>query len=102
MMPRVSKQVSIARMRELGITPDRDLGQNFLTDDNVLGMVGRMLVLDPAEVVLEVGPGLGVLTRWLAERVAVVHAIEIDRRLEPALALTLEGVDNVRLQFADA
>jgi 16S rRNA (adenine1518-N6/adenine1519-N6)-dimethyltransferase len=102
MMPRVSKQVSIARMRELGITPDRDLGQNFLTDDNVLGMVGRMLELDPTEVVLEVGPGLGVLTRWLAERVAVVHAIEIDRRLEPALALTLEGVDNVRLQFADA
>ncbi len=102
MIPRVSKQVSIARMRELGITPDRDLGQNFLIDDNVLGMVGRMLELGPADVVLEVGPGLGVLTRWLAERVAVVHAIEIDRRLEPALALSLEGVDNVRLVFADA
>jgi 16S rRNA (adenine1518-N6/adenine1519-N6)-dimethyltransferase len=59
----VSKQVSIARMRELGITPDRDLGQNFLTDDNVLGMIGRMAALGPADVVLEVGPGLGVLTR---------------------------------------
>jgi len=98
----VSRQVSIARMRELGITPDRDLGQNFLTDDNVLGMVGRMLALGPEDVVLEVGPGLGVLTRWLAERVSLVHAIEIDRRLEPALAMTLDGVDNVRLVFADA
>jgi 16S rRNA (adenine1518-N6/adenine1519-N6)-dimethyltransferase len=81
----VSKQVSIARMRELGITPDRDLGQNFLTDDNVLGMIGRLLELDPAEVVLEVGPGLGVLTRYLSERVAHVHAAEVDRRLEPHL-----------------
>ncbi len=102
MIQPVSKQVSIARMRELGIAPDRDLGQNFLIDDNVLGMVGRMLELGPSDVVLEVGPGLGVLTRWLAERVSLVHAIEIDRRLEPALALTLEGTDNVRLQFADA
>ncbi|MDX6548333.1 MAG: rRNA (adenine1518-N6/adenine1519-N6)-dimethyltransferase [Gaiellales bacterium] len=102
MIPPVSKQVSIARMRELGITPDRDLGQNFLTDDNVLGMIGRMAALGAGDVVLEVGPGLGVLTRWLAERVALVHAIEIDRRLEPALALTLDGVDNVRLLFADA
>jgi 16S rRNA (adenine1518-N6/adenine1519-N6)-dimethyltransferase len=102
MMPRVSKQVSIARMRDLGITPDRYLGQNFLTDDNVLGMVGRMLALDQSDIVLEVGPGLGVLTRWLAERVALVHAIEIDRRLQPALDLTLDGIDNVRLLFADA
>ena len=42
-------------------------------------------------MVLEVGPGLGVLTRWLAERTRLVHAIEIDRRLEPALAITLDG-----------
>jgi 16S rRNA (adenine1518-N6/adenine1519-N6)-dimethyltransferase len=98
----VSKQISIARMRDLGITPDRDLGQNFLTDDNVLGMIGRAVDVGRSDVVLEVGPGLGVLTRWLADRAGVVHAIEIDRRLEPALALTLEGVDNVRLVFGDA
>jgi 16S rRNA (adenine1518-N6/adenine1519-N6)-dimethyltransferase len=98
----VSKQVSIARLRELGITPNRALGQNFLIDDNVLGMIGRVAPLRPDDVVLEVGAGLGVLTRWLAERAALVHAIEIDRRLEPALAATLEGVENVRLEFADA
>lgn len=94
--------MSIARLRELGIAPNRELGQNFLIDDNVLGMIGRVAPLRPQDVVLEVGPGLGVLTRWLSERVSMVHAIEIDRRLEPALATTLDGAANVRLVFADA
>ncbi|HET8805848.1 MAG TPA: rRNA adenine N-6-methyltransferase family protein, partial [Gaiellales bacterium] len=98
----MSKQASIARLRELGITPNRDLGQNFLIDDNVLRMIGSVAPLRDDDVVLEVGPGLGVLTRWLAERTRLVHAIEIDRRLQPALAITLDGVDNVRLLFAGA
>jgi 16S rRNA (adenine1518-N6/adenine1519-N6)-dimethyltransferase len=98
----VTSQVSIARLRELGIAPKRELGQNFLIDDNVLGIIGRVAPLRPEDVVLEVGPGLGVLTRWLSERAALVHAVEIDRRLEPALATTLDGVHNVRLLFADA
>ena len=51
---------------------------------------------------LEVGPGLGILTRYLAERVAVVHAIELDRSLEQPLRSALEGRDNVRLLFGDA
>ena len=94
-------QVSIARLKEFGITPSRDLGQNFLIDDNVLKLAGRLLPPRPGEVVLEVGPGLGVLTRWLAARVRLVHAIEIDERLRPALAVSLEGLDNVDLRFAD-
>jgi 16S rRNA (adenine1518-N6/adenine1519-N6)-dimethyltransferase len=98
----VTTQVSIARLRELGIVPRRELGQNFLIDDNVLGIIGRVAPLRSGDVVLEVGAGLGVLTRWLSERAALVHAIEVDRRLEPALAATLEGVSNVRLLFADA
>jgi 16S rRNA (adenine1518-N6/adenine1519-N6)-dimethyltransferase len=98
----MTPQVSIARLREFGITPDRDLGQNFLIDDNVLELVSGLLPLTATDVVLEVGPGLGVLTRWVAERVRLVHAIEIDRRLEPALAETLADVGNVRLLFADA
>ncbi len=98
----MAPQVSIARLKEFGITPDRELGQNFLVDDNVLQLVGTLLPLAATDVVLEVGPGLGVLTSWLAGRVRLVHAIEIDRRLEPALAETLAGVDNVRLRFADA
>ncbi len=98
----VSGQISLARMREFGISPDRDLGQHFLIDSNVLDVAGRLLELDPADVVLEVGAGLGVLTDWLAQRVAVVHAVEIDRRLEPALRHTLEGRTNVELTFGDA
>jgi len=98
----VTRQVSLARLREFGIAPDRDLGQNFLIDDNILAMVDGLLPLDAADVVVEVGAGLGVLTVWLASRVAVVHSIEIDRRLEPALDETLRGVENVRLRFEDA
>ena len=98
----MTRQVSITRLRELGITPNRELGQNFLIDDNVLRVIGQVAPLRPDDVVLEVGAGLGVLTRWLAGRVRLVHAIEIDRRLEPALQATLEGVENVCLRFADA
>jgi 16S rRNA (adenine1518-N6/adenine1519-N6)-dimethyltransferase len=52
-------------------------------------------------VVLEVGPGLGVLTRYLAERVRLVHAVEIDRTLEERLSAALAGKGNVRLTFGD-
>ena len=59
------------------------LGQHFLVDENILGVIGRLAELEPEDVVLEVGPGLGVLTRYLADRVAHVHAVELDRSLEP-------------------
>jgi 16S rRNA (adenine1518-N6/adenine1519-N6)-dimethyltransferase len=95
-------QVTLARMREFGIRPDRDLGQHFLVDDNVLEVAGRLLPLHPDDVVLEVGAGLGVLTVWLARRVALVHAVEVDRRLEAALTATLAGAGNVRVVWADA
>ena len=95
-------QVTLARMREFGIRPDRDLGQHFLVDDNVLEVAGRLLPLEPDDVVLEVGAGLGVLTAWLSRRVALVHAVEVDRRLEPALTATLAGAGNVRVVWADA
>ena len=97
----MSRQVSLRRLEEFGISPDRDLGQNFLIDDNVLKMVGGLASLAAEDVVIEVGAGLGVLTVWLARRVALVHAVEIDRRLEPALRETLAGVKNVRLLMAD-
>jgi 16S rRNA (adenine1518-N6/adenine1519-N6)-dimethyltransferase len=83
---------------EAGVTPRKELGQHFLVDENILGVIGRLAELDPADVVLEVGPGLGVLTRYLAERVAHVHAVEIDRSLEPHLP----RLPNVRVVFGDA
>jgi 16S rRNA (adenine1518-N6/adenine1519-N6)-dimethyltransferase len=82
--------------------PKRSLGQHFLVDENVLGVIGRLAGLGPEDVVVEIGPGTGVLTRYLAERVRAVHAIEIDRSLEGPLYEALEGRDNVDLVFADA
>ena len=70
----------------MSVRPRKALGQHFLTDPNILGVIDRLAALDEGDVVLEVGPGLGVLTRYLAERVAFVHAVEVDRRLERELA----------------
>jgi 16S rRNA (adenine1518-N6/adenine1519-N6)-dimethyltransferase len=69
----------------VNVVPKRSLGQHFLVDENILGVIGRLAELDASDVVLEIGPGLGVLTRYLAERVARVHAVEIDASLEPRL-----------------
>ena len=80
--------------------PKKAYGQHFLVDENILGVIGRLAGLAPDDVVLEIGPGLGMLTRYLAERVAYVHAVEIDRSLEAQLA-PLAG-DRVGLVFGDA
>ena len=84
------------------VTPKKRLGQHFLVDENILGVIGRLAALDAEDVVLEVGPGLGVLTLHLADRVAIVHAIEVDLSLEDPLKSVLEGRDNVRLLLGDA
>jgi 16S rRNA (adenine1518-N6/adenine1519-N6)-dimethyltransferase len=83
-------------------SPSKELGQHFLVDDNILGVIGRLAELEPMDVVLEVGPGPGGLTAYLADRVAVVHAVELDRRLEPHLRRRFGGRANVDLRFADA
>ena len=89
-------------MREFGIRPNRELGQNFLIDDNILDVIGRAAELDPADVVLEVGGGLGVLSEYLASRVAHLHVVEVDRSLAPPLEDALAPFDNTTLHFADA
>lgn len=80
----------------------RQLGQHFLADENILGVISRLAELDRRDVVLEIGPGRGVLTAFLAARVAHVHAVEVDRRLEPELATALGGAENVDVHFGDA
>ncbi|MGH3009568.1 MAG: 16S rRNA (adenine(1518)-N(6)/adenine(1519)-N(6))-dimethyltransferase RsmA [Gaiellaceae bacterium] len=74
-------------------------GQHFLADPNILGVIERLAELGPEDVVLEIGPGQGVLTRYLAERVRQVHSVEIDRELEPELRDLAANVDVV---FGDA
>jgi 16S rRNA (adenine1518-N6/adenine1519-N6)-dimethyltransferase len=80
----------------------KELGQHFLVDENLLGVIGRLAELTPEDVVLEVGPGLGVLTTFLADRTAHVHAVELDRSLESRLRESLESHTNVELHFGDA
>jgi 16S rRNA (adenine1518-N6/adenine1519-N6)-dimethyltransferase len=79
--------------------PKKGYGQHFLRDPNILEVIGRLAELGPEDVVLEIGPGEGVLTRYLADRVRDVHAVEIDRALEPALSGLADNVDVV---FGDA
>jgi 16S rRNA (adenine1518-N6/adenine1519-N6)-dimethyltransferase len=78
------------------------LGQHFLVDENLLGVIGRLAELAPVDVVLEIGPGLGVLTTFLADRATHVHAVELDRSLEPRLREVIAGRANVELHFGDA
>jgi 16S rRNA (adenine1518-N6/adenine1519-N6)-dimethyltransferase len=77
------------------------LGQNFLADPTLLAAIVRDAGLEPSDVVLEVGAGEGVLSERLAEVVAHLHSVEIDRSLEPALA-ALAGRPNVTLHWGDA
>jgi len=82
----------------MSVSPRKDLGQHFLVDDNILRVIERLAELRPDDVVLEIGPGLGVLTRFLADRVGHVHAAEVDRRLEPGLA----GIERTTVHWGDA
>jgi 16S rRNA (adenine1518-N6/adenine1519-N6)-dimethyltransferase len=84
------------------VTPSKELGQHFLVDGNILGVIGRLAELGPDDIVLEVGPGTGTLTAYLADRVAHVHAVELDRRLSSYLEERFGERSNVDVRFADA
>jgi 16S rRNA (adenine1518-N6/adenine1519-N6)-dimethyltransferase len=84
-----------------GPPPKKSLGQHFLVDDNILGVIARLAELDAADFVLEIGPGLGALTEMLAARCGHVHAVELDRRLEPQLR-ALGTLPHVSLHWGDA
>jgi 16S rRNA (adenine1518-N6/adenine1519-N6)-dimethyltransferase len=96
------RQASLRRLRRFGVRPNRELGQNFLIDDNLLEVIGRAAELAPADVVLEIGGGLGVLSEYLAPRVAHLHVVEVDRALEPALRDALDAHANAELHLEDA
>ena len=98
----MSKQSSLRRLREFGVRPNRELGQNFLIDDNILRLIGEAAELQPDDVVLEVGGGLGVLSEFLAPRVAALHVVEVDAGLRAALEDAVGDADGVQLHFVDA
>ena len=84
-----------------GLRADKSFGQNFLVDRNALQAIVEAASLSPDNTVLEIGPGLGVLTRELALRAKEVVSVELDARLLPALKETLAETSNVALIHGD-
>jgi 16S rRNA (adenine1518-N6/adenine1519-N6)-dimethyltransferase len=86
---------------QYGLSPKKSLGQNFLSDDNILAAMAACADLNPDDKVLEIGPGLGSLTHHLANLAAQVVAIELDDRFIPILQAQFEGIDNVIVIHGD-
>ena len=80
----------------------RELGQNFLIDRNILDVIERLAELAPGDVVLEVGGGPGVLSVRLAERVEHLHVVEVDERLREGLTAQLAPFAHATLHMGDA
>jgi len=83
------------------LTPSKGLGQNFLVDDEILSEIVRIAEIPADSTVLEIGPGLGGLTRYLAEAADDVVAVELDRRMIPPLKEVLKEYDHVRIIQGD-
>lgn len=93
--------VTRAILERHGFTFKKSFGQNFLTDTNILQKIVDTAEIDKGVNVIEIGPGIGALTEFLAENAAEVMAFEIDDRLVPILADTLRDFDNVRVVNED-
>jgi len=93
--------VTKAVLESHGFTFKKSFGQNFLTDTNILQKIVDTAEIDDQVNVIEIGPGIGALTEFLAERAAQVMAFEIDHRLVPILADTLRDFDNVTVVNED-
>ncbi|MEZ7570813.1 16S rRNA (adenine(1518)-N(6)/adenine(1519)-N(6))-dimethyltransferase RsmA [Streptococcus anginosus] len=93
--------VTRAVLERHGFTFKKSFGQNFLTDTNILQKIVDTAEIDENVNVIEIGPGIGALTEFLAENAAEVMTFEIDERLVPILADTLRDFDNVRVVNED-
>lgn len=90
-----------ALLREHGLRPDKSLGQNFLLDPVALRRIVEAAEIDPAGTVLEIGPGLGSLTRYLALAARRVVAVELDPDLLSPLRAVLANTENVTIIEGD-
>ena len=84
-------------MRRFSLRPRKGLGQHFLIDREVLGIITSAAELNTGDIIMEVGPGLGILTRELARQAGRVIAIELDTQLAAILKQTLASFDNVTI-----
>ena len=98
----LSSPGTVRAIREkYGLQPSKGLGQNFITDRSVLERIVEGAGVGGEDMVIEIGPGIGVLTAELAEKAAFVTAVEIDTRLLPVLEETLAEYDNIYVLNAD-
>ena len=88
-------QVTIAAIKKYGFNFQKKFGQNFLIDDHVINKIIKAADITKDDIVVEIGPGMGTLTQYLAESAGQVIAVEIDTKLLPILAETLAPYDNV-------
>ncbi len=88
-------------LKKYGFSANKRFGQNFITDNSVLEDIVRFSHINREENVLEIGPGLGTLTEYLAINAKRVYAVEIDKKLIPVLQDTLEPYDNIEIINAD-
>ena len=86
---------------ESGFGFKKRLGQNFITDKNLLASIVAQAGVESGDTVVEIGCGAGTLTRAIAERAGRVIAFEVDKTLQPVLAQTLAGADNAEVIFRD-
>lgn len=103
LVPDISKPSGLtAVLQRHGIGLSKSLGQHFLIDKNHLAKIVAAADIQPGDIVLEIGPGAGVMTRLLAAQAETVYTIELDRRMISVLDETLADVENVRVVHGDA
>ena len=88
---------TIAILQKYNFTFQKKFGQNFLIDPHVLEKIVDAAGVTKEDCVVEIGPGIGTMTQYLAERAGRVAAVEIDRALIPILQDTLSAYDNVEI-----
>ena len=99
--PLYSPAVASELLARHGLRADKAFGQNFLIDGNILEIIVEAASIDAEDTVLEIGPGLGVLTRALAEKAGRVVSVELDERLLPLLDETVGHLANVEVVAGD-
>jgi len=88
-------------LRRFGLKARKGLGQHFLVDEEVLELITGTSELTPADIVIEVGPGLGILTKELARKAGWVISVELDEKLASILGKTLSSLNNVTVRSGD-
>ncbi len=96
-----SHSATMDLVKKHGFKFTKSLGQNFLIDDNIVDKIVAGAGIGPGDKIIEVGPGIGTLTREMASRAQNLMAVEIDKNLIPILEDTLEDYDNVKIVNED-